>query len=290
MGIFAIKISDNWQYTLFSKDRDMKIGEFEFQTIDIVTFLGMTITLFTSILNLFQNRKNMYINNITRYRVAWINTLRTHVANLNELSNLTNLYVSTKGGMNKVKYRRELDKVVSLIKMHLNFSGELDRNFMVKVEELKSILNSYLLMFFYKNTIQSIDDEKKLVIKFNEVIDVISERKVLEKFLEIGIDNKNIINTKSVSLLDLKKKIKSLYLVDNTLIRKLTENIEYIIQDYENEIEKINKEIDEIIQIYLKAEWIRCKMETKMWPFNIYNEEKTIKQLQKKYKSIIKSN
>ena len=47
----------------------MKIGGVELKTIDIVTFFGMTITLFTSILNLIQNKKTIYINNITRYRV-----------------------------------------------------------------------------------------------------------------------------------------------------------------------------------------------------------------------------
>lgn len=269
----------------------MKIGGVEIKTIDIVTFLGMIITLFTSILNLFQNKKSIYINNITRYRVSWINTLRIHISNLKELSNVTNLYISTKDGSNKIKYRRELDKVVSLIKLHLNFAGEFDNKFLEKIEELKSIINSYLMLYYYKKAIDTTNNEDELIEKFNEAIDVISEKRVLEELLNIGINDERIKINESIkgfSLLDLKKKTKNIYLADDSLIRKAACEVEYIIQYYENQIEKINYEIDEIVQIYLKAEWIRCKRETKMWPFSIYNEEKTIKELQDKYRTFIK--
>lgn len=269
----------------------MRIGEVELKTIDIVTFLGMIITLFTSILNLFQNKKSIYINSITRYRISWINTLRMYVANLKELSNTTNLYISTKDGSNKIKYRRELDKVVSLIKMHLNFVGDFDNKFLSKIEELRVMINSYLLLNYYKNSINNVKNNEELINKFNEVVDVISERRVLEDLLNIGRYNKNTDNfgnVKVLNLLDLKKKTKLLYLDDNDLISQSTHEVEYIIQECENKIEKLNEEIDEIVQIYLKAEWIRCKRETRMWPFSIYNEEKIIKQLQEKYQSSIK--
>ena len=217
--------------------------------------------------------------------------MRIHVSNLKELSNITNLYISTKDVSNKIKYRRELDKVVSLIKLHLNFTGELDNRFLEKIEELKFILNSYLILYYYKKSIDSASNDYELTKKFNEVIDIISEKKPLEELLNIGIDNKRKKYTSNVnvtSILDIKKKIKLIYLSENALIRKAAHEVEYIIQDYENKIEKINNEIDEIVQIYLKAEWIRCKRETKMWPFSIYNEEKTIKDLQDKYRNSIK--
>ena len=37
------------------------------------------------------------------------------------------------------------------------------------------------------------------------------------------------------------------------------------LQRYENELEVIQDELDELIQIYLKIEWIKCKKETRMW-------------------------
>ncbi|OOM11736.1 hypothetical protein [Clostridium saccharobutylicum] len=265
----------------------MTIGKIQVNTFDVITFVGMAITLFTSILNLIQNKKGLYINNITRYRVTWINTLRVQISTLKELSNITNLYVITREGVDKVAYRRELEKVVSLIKMHLNFCGQLDKKLILKVEELKCIINSYLLMHYFRNTIKSINSNDEIENKFNEAIDVISEKKVLDELLNIARNTKNIKNTisiKNLSLLDLRYKIKAEYNNNTELIICAVKESEYVIQRWEYKIEKINKEIDEIVQIYLKAEWSRCKKETRLWPFSRYNEEKTIKRLEKEYK------
>ena len=74
----------------------MRIGDVDLEIIDIITFIGIIITFFTGVLNLFLNKKSLYINNITKFRVIWITTLRGHIASLKELSNITNLYVITK--------------------------------------------------------------------------------------------------------------------------------------------------------------------------------------------------
>jgi len=266
----------------------MKIGEVELEIIDIITFIGMLITFFTGVLNLFQNKKSLYINNITKFRVIWITTLRGHISNLKELSNITNLYIITKEGTDKITYRRELEKVVSLIKMYLNFTEKLDVQLIFKIDELKSTINSYLLMHYCKNTIKSVDNDNELVIKFNEVVDVISEKKVLEQLLNIAVNYKKIqeINlTESLNVLDLRNKVKSVYNDDYILIKEVTRKSDYIISQWENEIERLNMDIDELVQVYLKAEWTRCKIETRMWPLNRYNEEKVICKLQEKYKN-----
>jgi len=267
----------------------MRIGEVELEIIDIITFTGIAITFVTGVLNLFQNRKSLYINNITKFRVIWITTLRGHIANLKELSNITNLYIITKDGTNKITYRRELEKVVSLIKMYLNFTGTLDIKLISKIEELKSIINSYLLMYYCKNAIKSVHNNNEVVTKFNEVVDIISEKKILKEFLNIAMNNKKIkkINSmETLNLLDLRNNVKLTYMDDYELIKQVIKESDYIINNWENEIEILNKDIDNIVQIYLKAEWIRCKMETRVWPFSIYNEEKVIDKLQKKHKNV----
>jgi hypothetical protein len=266
----------------------MKIGEVELEIIDIITFIGIVITFFTGVLNLFQNKKSLYINNITKFRVIWITTLRGHISNLKELSNITNLYIITKDGTNKITYRRELDKVVSLIKMYLNFAEKLDMQLISKIDELKTTINSYLLMHHCKNTIKSVDNNNELMIKFNEVVDVINEKKVLRQLLDIAVKDKeiqeiNIIET--LSILDLKNKVKSVYKDDCALIKEVILQSDYITSNWENEIERISRDIDELVQVYLKAEWTRCKIETRMWPLNRYNEEKVICKLQEKYKN-----
>lgn len=267
----------------------MRIGEIELAIIDIITFTGLLITFLTGVLNLLQNKKTLYINNITRFRVIWITTLRTHIACLKELSNITNLYIRTKDGTNKIEYRRELEKIVSLIKMHLNFSGTIDGELIYKVDTLKSIINSYLLLYYCKNKIKAVKNDSELKDKFNEIIDVICEKKLLIQLLNIAISNKEIqlINKlENLSLFDLKNQVKLAYKGDVMLIKQIIKESDYLINNYESEIERLNNEIDEIIQIYLKAEWIRCKIETRIWPFNRYDEEKVIRKLQKEYKKI----
>ncbi len=261
----------------------MRLGEIELEIIDIITFTGIMITFVTGVLNLFQNKKSLYINNITRFRVIWINTLRGHIASLKELSNITNLYIITKNETNKISYRRELEKVVSLIKMHLSFTGKCDVQLISKVEKLKATINSYLLMHYCKNEINLINDDYELLKKFDEVVDAISEKQVLEKLLSLAAYSKNI---NSASLFELKKTVKSVYADNPLLIKQISKESDYAISQYESEIDRLNNEIDMIVQICLKAEWIRCKVETRIWPNNKYNEEEVIHNLQKEYRRI----
>jgi hypothetical protein len=60
----------------------MRVGEIELEIIDIITFTGIMITFITGVLNLCQNKKTLYINNITKFRVIWINTFRSYIASL----------------------------------------------------------------------------------------------------------------------------------------------------------------------------------------------------------------
>lgn len=259
----------------------MRVGDVEIAIIDIITFIGIIITFLTGVLNLFQNKKSLYINNITRYRVIWITTLRTHIANLKELSNITNLYVRTKDGTNKIAYRRELEKVVALIKMHLNFTGKLDIELISKVEELKSTINSYLLIYYFKNKINSVKNNDDLINKFYEVIEIISEKKVLQDMLTLAISNGigKMDSIEKLNLLELKSQVKLSYKNNPELIKKINNESDKIIEKYTCEIDALNEDIDEIVQIYLKAEWIRCKVETRVWPYNRYNEKKVISRL-----------
>ena len=88
--------------------------------------------------------------------------------------------------------------------------------------------------------------------------------------------------------MQLKHEIKEIY--DTNTIKNIKTNSNEILQRYENELEFIQEELDEVIQIYLKIEWIKCKKETRMWPFTIYNEDKEIKKLYRSYRNQDKLN
>lgn len=266
--------------------RFMRIGDVEVAIIDIITFIGIIITFLTGVFNLFQNKKSLYINNITRFRVIWITTLRGHISTLKELSNITNLYIIAKDGTNKINYRRELEKNVSLIKMYLDFTARLDKDLIYRIESLKATINSYLLMSFCKNSIKAVENNEELVIKFHEVVDIINEKKVLMEFLKIVYGNndcEDLFQIKENNLLDLRKNVKEAYGEDYKLVKEILNKSDYVLNNFENEIEDLNKGIDYIVQIYLKAEWIKCKIETRMWPFSRYNEDKVIRKLTEEY-------
>ena len=262
----------------------MKIGKVEIQTIDIVTFLGMIITLFTSILNLFQNKKSMYINNITKYRVTWLDELKNHISKLKELSNVTNLYIISRDIRDKMNFRCELERSIALIKMHLNFSKKLDRKVMNNIEEIKSIINNYLLLNYYKDELDNVDDNN-ILEKFYIILEIINEKCFLKELIKLGGKKQNI---DELDILQLKHEIKEIY--DTNTIKNIKTNSNEILQRYENELEFIQEELDEVIQIYLKIEWIKCKKETRMWPFTIYNEDKEIKKLYGSYRNQDKLN
>lgn len=262
----------------------MKIGKVEIQAIDIVTFLGMIITLFTSILNLFQNKKSMYINNITKYRVTWLDELKNHISKLKELSNVTNLYIISRDVKDKMNFRCELERNISLIKMHLNFSKNLDRKVMNNIEKIKSIINNYLLLSYYKYELDNIDDEE-ILRKFYTILEIINEKCFLKELIRLS-EKKQNINIGEFDILQLKYEIKELY--DVNTIKNIKINSNEILQRYENELEVIQEELDELIQIYLKIEWIKCKKETRMWPFTIYDEDKEIAKLYRKYRNLDK--
>ncbi|MBE6070631.1 MAG: hypothetical protein E7208_01600 [Clostridium butyricum] len=263
----------------------MRIGKVEIGTIDIVTFVGMVITLFTSILNLFQNKKSMYISNITKYRVTWISELKNYISTLKEISNLTNLHIISENVTDKMEFRRQLEKNVSLIKMHLNFLKALDRQLIAKMEKIKSIINSYLFVSYYREELKDITYDKELLERFYKVIETINEKKLLKEIISMVKVN-IVINLDMLTTLELKNKIKELYREDYFAIKKIIIESDHILQKYENELEVLNEQIDKLVQIYLKIEWIRCKRETRMWPFNKYDEEKEIKKLIKKYEEV----
>lgn len=244
----------------------------------IVTLIGICLTFFIGIINFFQSRKNNYVNSITKYRVEWINTLRNYVSEFKTLSNKTQLISISKANVDKKPYRREIERITSLIKMHLNFLGKIDKEIIIEMEELKLLINSYILLSHYRN----MSEKNNTGWDLKDVWD----RKTFGYILDIGnciegldIDKLNNLNIIQQKKLILENNVNDLIVLQN----KLFENIDNILEKILEEFDIKNNEIDRLFQIYLKAEWTRCKKETRLWPFNKYNEDKIICKLKQKY-------
>lgn len=253
----------------------------------IVTFIGVCLTFFIGIINFFQSRKNNYVNSITKYRVEWINTLRIYVSEFKTLSNTTQIISISKAGKDKKAYRREIERITSLIKMHLNFLGKIDKEIIIEIEELKILINSYILLSHYRN----ISDLNNRGADLKEFLKDISNKKTLGYILEIAncIKGIDIDELKNLNITQQKKRLlgnNSNYLM--AFQEKLFKNIDSILDKILEEFDIKNNTIDRLFQIYLKAEWTRCKKETRLWPFNNYNEDKIVCKLKKQYDNNIK--
>lgn len=242
---------------------------------------------FYRIINFFQSRKNNYVNSITKYRVEWINTLRKYVSKLKALSNTTQLISISKAHVDKRPYRREIEEITSLIKMHLNFSGNIDKEIIMELEKLKLLINSYLLLSHYRN----ISEINGYGADIKEFFKNITDRGTLGYIIDTAkcIEGMDIDKLKSLNIMQQKKMLLQGNSRDLIVLQdKLFKNIDIFLEEILEEFNIKNNGIDRLFQIYLKAEWTRCKKETKVWPFYKYNEDKMVCKLKKQYDNNIK--
>lgn len=247
----------------------MKLGEVQVTVIDMVTFVGMMITLFSSLLNLFQNRKSLYINNIIKYRLESIDELRNNICELMKLSNTANLNIMCSHVNNKMNFRSELEKCVTNIRMHLNFSKEIDKIIIQISESEKRIINNYLYMNYLKNikTKENIEDA------FIEMLNEINDKYFFQEIIKIKqecLDDKNRY--------ELYKEVINLY-KNNKDIDELLNCTESILNSYEDEIEKLNDKLCKAVHIYIEDKWKKCRIEMKAWPFNKFDEKYELDKL-----------
>ncbi len=249
----------------------MKIGSIQVTVIDMVTFCGMMITLFTSILNLFQNTKSMYINNIIRCRLESVQEIKKSICLLKQLSSITNLKIMCRNKNDKMTFRSDLEKNITNIKLFLNPSRKLDKKIIICCESIKKYINNYIFIYYLNKEI-SINDN--ILENFKKALYTINDRCFFQELIMMYRQNYDIHIEKD----ELLKIINNIYNNKNIIKKKLS-NYDKIMQNYEDNIEKINRELDYLIYLYIELKWIRCKKEMKMWPFNKFNEKKEIRKL-----------
>ncbi len=250
----------------------MKIGNIQVTIIDMVTFCGMMVTLFTSILNLFQNRKSMYINNIIKCRLESINELKKYVCSLKELSSIINLKIICRK-KDKVVFRKELEKCIAGIELYLNPSRKLDRKIILYCRNIKIHIYNYMNMNYLKNEMIKNHNEK-ILENFKEAVKNINDIYFFYDLIKAA--------GKSCNLDEGKEQVYHIFnkvYHNEEIIIKVLSNYDQIMQTYENSIESMVSELDYLIYLYVELKWIRCKKEMKMWPFNKYRETKEIEKL-----------
>lgn len=257
----------------------------------IITLIGIFFTLIVGLINVYISQKRLGLENITSNRVEWINTLRKYVSDFITASDLNNIQAIEPKKEVATKFREVLSRTSSLIKLHLNFKGEIDKRI---INELNQAIDNIYLFLNLRISSEAMSIHKPMYsegLKF--YLDKYIDEDILRYLIEYSIKNNE--NTqispsdKMETLAELKKFVISEYCsVINGVCyadkfrqelgvqyTSITENL------------RVNRyNIIKLTQIYLKAEWIRVKKETKSWPFSIYREKHTLKKLEEEWNKV----
>jgi len=264
---------------------------------DKVVLIGIMLTFIVSTLALIQALKKMKIDNITQNRVEWINTLRNYIADYISAIDLYKIQVSIKEEKQIMNFRDVLMQKNALIKLHLNFKGNIDKRIL---KMLENITQNVLLMLYLKSLERALLKDKTTALRPQIFKSFIFENpdNILVSFLK-DYSIANNINSKlsksndEISLKDELVKVVMDYiaLIDSkSFIDIFSKNLNEIYQDIVVKITSQKDELIKLIQIYLKAEWTRVKKEPLIWPLSYYNEDRTIKKLEKTWKQFNESN
>ncbi len=258
---------------------------------DLVTLIGITLTFIVGFLTLTQSLQKIKLDNLTQHRVEWINTLRKYVADFLSEIDMYKVQVSVKENTQLMMYRERMTYKASLIILHLNFKGSIDKKIL---KNLNEITNTLFLTLYINNLKRYLSLNKNPSLNtliFKNFVDN-NPDKIFINFLK-EYASKNNIHSKLNSLnIDensneyLKAVINDYTSVVNTksYINEFQTKLNSILNELFSQITNNRNNLTKLVQIYLKAEWTRAKKEIRF--ISYYNEEKTLRKLEKEwYKS-----
>jgi hypothetical protein len=118
----------------------------QIETKDIVTFIGILVTLALGIYNTVQNyinsKRTTFINTVTSERVKWIEKLRQSISTFCGLAHYWRF--STEHGSTEQRAKiEEIDKLRHLIALQLNPKGSIDNEIECLVGEIVSMSSGH---------------------------------------------------------------------------------------------------------------------------------------------------
>lgn len=252
-----------------------------------VTFIGIILTFFVGILNYFHSLKKIKVENVTRYRVEWMGELRNLISQFIVLTDPYKTIINSRSIEKYGEFRDSLIRINSLIKLHLNFKGNLDKELLLSLHEL---LDNVIIMLHLSRLL--VDSKRgSNVMEFqsyaNSIPDIAFFRFLHKHALDHNPDNA-LEGIEETNFLEYKTKIISDYAAVRNSKCFLDSFYSQIvtIKDHLIEVNSSKREtMVRLAQIYLKAEWTRVKKEGRIWPFSLYNEKKIIAKLMQAFES-----
>lgn len=236
---------------------------------DAILSIGVGLTFFASMISMYftvmNNKAVHYVNAITKNRVEWLYKFREYIS---EFINLTTVemaeFMGEKEKTDK-EYFSNIEKLRSLMYMHLNFKGGIDETIIKYMDQIvKAHKDVYDLCCLYKET-----------------------------------KNKERPNIAHLVIYPVVKEIVSDYLKNDNcedfLLHLKEDSYDYdeFMSYYYNEVIKRFDKISDLrdvlighVRIYLKFEWNRIKIEAKGKRYKKRKQNKDLEKLYKDYKGI----
>lgn len=224
-----------------------------------VTAIGILLTLLLSAITLvFTVRNNKaihYIDTVTKSRVEWINKLRKLSSQYISLTGINN-FTATASLENDEIYKKIFQTSME-IRLMLNMNDKFDKKVIHQIELINSkylsLLNSYNCINECRDEFINNGFSKELAIN--------------PTFINFLIDYAKLENYTTKPFIEYIKdysSVEELFFQFNSSEEKIKKFINKFINYPEELMSEIDLEIEEyirLIQIYLKAEWDRVKME-----------------------------
>lgn len=224
------------------------------ETKDILTLIGVFITLIIGIANLFNglltNKRTLYVNSVTTERVKWIGQLKELLAEYVAMTSMYDQRVVLKDE-ELSKYIERLLYLRNRIKLHLNPTDERDKKI---VDLIDKVNKKFILLYSYieiKKMKTNTDEEKFKV--FEEIMKLLGEEfvKHLEDKHQFFTTNKKKLHNNESS--------EEIY---NLINDELDMLIKKEIGGGKEELIEWSEELISLSGSYLKEEWERVKLES----------------------------
>lgn len=259
---------------------------------DRVTIVGILLTFIVSAISLYfsvRNNKTVhYVNAITKNRVEWIQKVRDTVAEFIAGKEVVYLLCENNKFIDSEKNMGSLTQCENKLILLLNFNDEFDNQLIEYINNINDKLFIYYRLKYFVNKYLLAENKDK-----NKILQMLGEYPVtLEVLYELlnrdfGKDRRvNIFDDLPISTEDFEDK--NLFVITTMQIIASKSNsyfytcMNYLCnadKKYKHDIDQLCNQLINKMQVYLKFEWNRVKIEASGKKYRKSKQKKDLKKL-----------
>lgn len=250
-----------------------------------ITLFGIVLVFIVGLINIGISKKQLKLENLTKHRVEWLYDMKKNFSEYFEHISIENLR-SLSGDYED--FRGKLEKLDSLIRLNLNFTGDIDNRILKFITIINVNIHFVLNLKLLKAELNrsNFDSQQAFKLFFKKYGTEGFLLYLHERYLSL---NKKIGDDhyKNMNRFELEKLVMNDYVsfVDGrefsfVYLHQIDDDIYELI----GEIAQAKYSAQKNIWIYLKSEWRRVNFELKKPAYRKYNEKKNIIELEEIWK------